>query len=284
VTTEPGTCTTHSPDGERARPLDRPQPPARRDLHRAALLGHDDAERIGALGEAERGRVARAEAGELLAVARQREVYREARDAVVHEHDGAVVAGRARVEEREQQRLGDAAVELDAAFDVPVDRLAAGHDDQRAGARGGEPLDRAHEHVARPAARLLAAAPRHPRAHLLEDPAQVVLEHDHEDEHEDREERLEDGGGELEPELARGEVDRAEGAEAEQRRTRARAADEAQPHPRERRHHRDVREVEQADVTQQLDHDAARSSSTGGMRSSRSRCTRRRDASSTVAR
>ena len=112
VTTEPGTCTTQSPaamptassasrkrgwsqpddgasrdgplvaaqlDRERARPADRPQPPAVASEIVAALLRHHHAERVGALREPERRGVARAEVRELLAVGRERQVHGEAR-------------------------------------------------------------------------------------------------------------------------------------------------------------------------------------------------------------
>jgi hypothetical protein len=137
-------------------PISRASSPARpqaqmtvaRDRHRSAFLRDDDAERVAAFGEAERGGVPGAAGAELLEVARERQVQREAHDAVALDRDRAVVTRRVRIEEREQQRLREQAAERDAARDVAIERLAARNHEKRADALRGAAA-RAHQRVHR---------------------------------------------------------------------------------------------------------------------------------------
>jgi hypothetical protein len=222
--------------------------PVVRDGERAALLGDDDAQGVAALGEAERRGVPRAARAELLAGRRERQVDREALDAVAAHDDGAVVAGRARVEEREQQGLAQSAVELDAAFEVAVEGLAARHDEQRADRPGGELGQCAGDRVDRPRRRRGKPPPEAHDGDPLEEPPEVLLEdHDRHD-HDDGQEALEDPGGELEADPAHHQVDRRHDPDPERREARARAPQPDDPGEDQRCDERDVEQVGDPEV------------------------------------
>ena len=269
------------------RPLDRTQPAAARQRDRAALLRDDDAERVGALRQAERRRVARADAR---AAARDRSRAAGARRSARRGRPRSTTAPSwpGELGSKSESSSGS---EMRPSSSMPPSRWRSSgsrpaHHDQRAGARRGEP-----RHACARAGRASRAAGSSSRrrdterAELLEDAAQVVLEHHHQHEHEDGEEGLEERGGELERRAGappgrwrrawRGRAARAARA------CGAGSAAPARPAPRRRRRRRG-RQTHVAE--QRRSRASCSSSSASGHALERRRCTRRRDTSSTVAR
>jgi hypothetical protein len=192
--------------------------------------------------------VPRAAAAQLERVGRERQVHGEALHPVALHQHGAVVARRVGVEEREQERLRQAPVELDPAGHVAVERLAARQHDQRAHPLARHLADGAHDrihHVGRWSQRLAAQAPH---GELLEPAAQVVLEHHHQDQHADREDALEQPGRHLELELARHQVEAHGDRHTGHGDARAGAPDPAQTRPQQHGDDQDVDQVREADV------------------------------------
>jgi hypothetical protein len=68
----------------------------------------------------------------LLEIIGKRQVSGEARDPVVFDDHGAVVAGRMWIKDTFQQRLADFAAQFDSAHDVAIDGIVPLDDHQRA--------------------------------------------------------------------------------------------------------------------------------------------------------
>jgi hypothetical protein len=185
---------------------------------------------------------------ELIVIARQRQVHGETRHAIALDRDGSVMAGRVRIEEREQQRLGEQTAERDAACDVAVERLATGDHEERADALREQLPHGAHQRVHRIRRRCGRFAPQSPDRDLVEEPAQVFLEDDHQHQHQDGEEALEDPHRHLEFELAREEEGGAGDRDTGQRDPGACASQPRQRGPQRDGHERDVDEVRQANA------------------------------------
>ncbi len=202
----------------------------------------------------------------------------------------AVVARRARVEDRQEQRLAESPVERDSALDVALDRLALRQHDQRPDARGGEACDRAHDHIGHVDAAAVARGSAAQAAELLEQTAQILLEHDDDHEHEHREEALEQRCRELEVERAREQVDAAEQRQPRECTPSPGAAHEADREPEQEADRGDVDQIEPGEDREQVRHQRYASASgadsaaaTGGAGVMRRRAIRRRVTSSTVA-
>jgi hypothetical protein len=71
----------------------------------------------------------------------------EARDPIIFDDRGAVVAGRMRIKNTFQQRLADFAAQFDSAHDMPVNGIAALDDYQRADFLLGQIGERADQNV-----------------------------------------------------------------------------------------------------------------------------------------
>ena len=175
-------------------------------------------------------------------------MQREADHAVALDRDRAIVTGRVRVEDREQDRLRQQPAERDPAGHVAIERFAAGNHDQRTDALRRQPPHRAHHHVDRVERRRRRLAPQPPHRDLLEEPAQVLLEHHREHDHQHGEEALEDPDRHLELELARHQECRRRDRDAAEREARPRTAQPRERRPQHQRDERDVDEVGEANA------------------------------------
>ena len=180
-----------------------------RDGNGATLLGHDQAERVGPLGQAQGGGVARAAAREFLEVLRERQMDAQFVDPVALDDDRAVVAEGMGIEYALEQRFAEAALDVLAAFQVPRDHVVSAHDHERADAGAGQVAQRAGQdlHLAPGQAAGVPfvtgqAALAPPQADALEEVAQVLLKDDHQRHQDDREETLQQRDRERESELA----------------------------------------------------------------------------------
>ena len=159
-------------------------------------------------------------------------------------HDrGAVVARRVGIEEAEQQRLRDGALQREAALEERVQRVPPGEHDQGAPARRGEAEARAHDVLERTLLGGRGPAPDAQDGEALEEALQVVLEGEDEHDRRDQEEPLEEPGGQGEADLPRGEVDEADDAHAGEGQPRPRAAEHPQQDEDRHRDDGDVRRL-----------------------------------------
>jgi hypothetical protein len=144
-------------------------------------------------------------------------VYREPRDAVVFHDNGAVVPWGMGVEEAQQQRDAELAVEPDPTRDVGLQRSSAVQHNQGAATALRQSADRPADYVDAVAPGTLRLAARAPDRELLEEPTQVVLEDDDHHQHQSREEPLEDPYRKDEVEDASDQKDRNQNPEAAER-------------------------------------------------------------------
>jgi hypothetical protein len=224
---------------------ERSQVGVARDRHDAPLLRDDDAQGIRSLREPERRCVSRPPFANGREIARKRQVHGEPRHAVSHHEDRAVVTGRVRVEQAEDQRLADPRVERDPAFHMPLEGLPTGNHDEGSGARLRQTRDGASQrvdHVERGRRRL---APKPPDGELLEETPQIVLKDHDDDEYEDGEEALKDPGGQLEVEPPRGQVYGGDQHHADQREAGARVPQPDDSRPQQERDQQYVESVRQ---------------------------------------
>ena len=213
-----------------------------RDL--SPLLRHHDAERIGSLRQSQSGGVSGPPRPELGVVARQGEVDREALDLGASQDHGTVVTRRAGVEQAQQDRLAELAVQWDPPLDVTLEVLRPGDDQQRAGPGGREVSDCPEEQIGHSRSHGLWTTSQAPGADLFEETPQVLLEDHHHDDDQDGEEALQDSGGDPEPQLVREEVDDAEDGDTGQGHPRSGAPQQHHRRPEERGDHRHVRDVQ----------------------------------------
>src|SRR5436190_1132779 len=198
--------------------------------HHAVLLGDDDRERIGLLGEPDGGAVAGAERLRDGGIGGERQEAAGRGDAPLLDDEGAVVDRRAGHEDARHQLLGDLRVEARADLDVLVQPdLVLQHDEgpDPAGGHGSHAL---HQLLDRLALRdAVGGGEERARAHLRERAPDVVLEDDEDEDERPAEQVLEEhvDGVDLEP--PGGEVDAVEHPEPDQHGHRTRAPDEVDP-------------------------------------------------------
>ena len=234
------------------------QAPGAGHAHRTVLFRDGDAERVRLLGEPQRGGVAGPVSPELREVGGQRQVDGESADGAGLHDRGAVVAGRVRIEEAEQQRLRDGALQREAALEERVQRVPPGEHDQGAPARRGEAEARAHDDLERTLLEGRGPAPEAQDREALEEALQVVLEGEDEHDRRDQEQPLEEPGGQGEADLPRGEVDEADDAHADEGQPRPRAAEHPQQDEDRHRDDGDVRRlVEEREQQGRQAHDPA---------------------------
>ncbi len=167
------------------------EPRSPRDRHLAPLLRHDDAEGIASLGEPETCGVARPAAADLAPLGRERQVDTESRHLPAPDHDRPVVSRRPRIDEAPQQGIRDPTVEKEAAIEQPLEGLAPGQDEERTDPAVGQRMRQLRELCEE-----IGGGPRrrvadHEHRDALEQPPQVVLEHDHEHQRSHGDEALE---------------------------------------------------------------------------------------------
>src|SRR5262245_48163576 len=110
---------------------------ARDERDRARLLRHHDRDRVGVLGDADGRTVTAAEGTAELGVDGQGKEARGGRDPVALDHDRAVVERGARVEDADQEVVGEQGVEGDSGLDVAAQaHLALDHHDRPRVLRG----------------------------------------------------------------------------------------------------------------------------------------------------
>ena len=131
--------------------------------------------------------------------------------------DGTVVARRTRVEQAQQDRLAQFAVQLDPPLDVTAEVLRPGDDQQGAGPRSRELGNRTHDQIDHSGSQGLRTTTQTPGADLFEEATQVLLKDHHHHDDQDGEEALEEPHRELELELLRRHVDAAEQQEPARR-------------------------------------------------------------------
>ena len=163
---------------------------------------HDDDDRVGVLGDAERGAVAGAELGAEVGRARQRQQRaRELDPVVLVDHDRAVVElvvlrGH---EQRDQQLARQRGIDPRRVVDELLERRVALEHDDRAHARARELRARGDDLVDRVRRFLAAAERQHVRADPAERAPDVLLEHDDDEDDEVADEVVEQPrhGGQL---------------------------------------------------------------------------------------
>ena len=211
--------------------------------HRAVLFRDDDAERVRALREPQRGRVTRPVRPDLREVGGQRQVDSESADTAGLHDRGSVVARRVGIEEAEQQRLRDGALQREAALEERVQRVPPGEHDQGAPACRGEAEARAHDVLEQDLPGGRGPAPDAEDGEALEEALQVVLEGEDEHDRRDQEEPLKEPGRQGEADLPRGEVDEADDAHAGEGQPRPGAAEHPQQDEDRHRDDGDVRRL-----------------------------------------
>jgi hypothetical protein len=179
-------------------------------------------------------------------------VHGEAHDPIALDQHCTVVPGRVGVEQGEQQRLRELGVQLHAAFQMALQRLAARQHQQSATARLDQARDAADHDVQRRLRRGWRTAPQAPYADLLHQAPQVVLEHHHQHDDEDGEEGAQQAGGQRELEAQGRQVDQAQDREAHQGQGRAGAAQHDDGEPEQEGHQPHVHRIEDPDIRERF--------------------------------
>src|SRR5581483_11230176 len=221
----------------------------------AVLLRDDDRERVRLLREPDRRAMARAERLRDVRVRREGQEAAGRGDAAVLDDERAVVDRRVGKEDARHELLRHLGVEPRADVDVLVQPDLVLEDDERADAPRGEEGDALHELLDGLVLRdAVARRVERARADLRERPADVVLEHDEDEDERGAEEVVEEDVQRVDLEPAGQEVDAVDEGEPDQHRDGPRAADEADREVDAAGEDEDVEAVLPAEALEQLDH------------------------------